>query len=260
MSRNCSRPTPLLAACAEDESPDVAASTTPAPSKRIVRGVIGVAIFAASFGLAAYVVGNRSGVDHLLAAVGAFRIPLAIVIFALVGSAPFSVTDALAISNGVLFGPWLGSAINAGGLLLAATIGYTIALRTSALLDVDRQIARLPAWVKRFAIGSPLFLMAVRLIPGMGGTIATQTAAALKVPLWRQIYTMCAVTVPLSTLLAFGGHAVSRYIETHFVRSAERYAEKHHLHLPHHKPWTPHGRKAPKAGPHSTGTNVTVPP
>lgn len=160
----------------------------------------------------------------------------------------------------MLFGPWLGSAINAGGLVLAATIGYTIALRTSTLLDVDRQIARLTAWVKRFAIGSPQFLMAVRLIPGMGGTIATQTAAALKVPLWRQIYTMCAVTVPLSTFLAFGGHAVSTYIETHFVRSAERYAEKHHLHLPHRNSWTPQGRKTPTNGPQSTDTNVTVAP
>lgn len=213
---------------------DGAASTTPAPPGRFLRNLVGIAIFAVSFALAAYVVANRSGVDHLLAAVGPFRIPLAIVIFALVGSAPFSVTDALAVSNGVLFGPWLGSAINAGGLVLAATIGYAVALRTSAYLDVEGQIARLPAWVKRFAIGSPLFLMAVRLIPGMGGTIATQTAAALKVPLWRQIYTMCAVTVPLSTLLAFGGHAVATYIDTHFITSVERYAEKHNLYLTHH--------------------------
>lgn len=236
MPQPSSRPLPRPAARPDPESPrDIAEVPSPAPSAPLVRRLLGVAIFAASFALAAYVVANKSGVEHLLAAVGPFRIPLAVLIFAIVASAPFSVTDALAVSNGVLFGPWLGAAVNAAGLVLAAILGYAIAERTSKLLNIERQIARLPAWVRRFEIGSPAFLIAVRLIPGMGGTIATQTAAALRVPLWRQIYTMCAVTVPVCTLLAFGGHAVSTYVETHVIQPAERYAAKHHVHLPHHK-------------------------
>jgi hypothetical protein len=95
-------------------------------------------------------------------------------------------------------------------------------------------VQKLPTWIKRLRIGSPAFLIAVRCIPGMGGTIATQTAAAMRVGLWRQIYTMCAVTVPVCTILAFGGHFVSRYVETHIVQPAERYATKHHLHFQHH--------------------------
>ncbi len=189
----------------------------------------------ASFALAAYVVADKRGVDHLLGAVGPFRVPLAVLIFAIVAAAPFSVTDALAVTNGVLFGPWLGSAVNAGGLLLASIIGYAVALRTSTLLDMGHQIARLPTWAKRFEIGSPAFLVAVRLIPGMGGTIATQAAATLHVPLWRQVYTMCAVTVPLSTLLAFGGHAISTYVEKYVVQPAERYATRHDKPLSNHR-------------------------
>jgi uncharacterized membrane protein YdjX (TVP38/TMEM64 family) len=201
-----------------------------------LKRLAGVAIFAVSFALAASVVANKNGVDHVLAAVGPFRIPLAIAIFAVVASAPFSVTDALAVSNGVLFGPWAGSAVNAAGLAAAAILGYVIALRTSRLFGLETQIARLPAWVKRFEVGSPAFLIAVRLIPGMGGTIATQTAATFRVPIWRQIYTMCAVTVPVCTLLAFGGNVLSTYFETHVVQPAERYATKHHLHgLQHHE-------------------------
>ena len=211
-------------------APDTVAD--PAPKPTAVQRFAGIAIFGASFALAAYVVANKHGVEHLLAAVGPFRIPLAMLIFAIVASAPFSVTDALAVSNGVLFGPWLGSAVNAGGLVLAAIIGYYVAIRTSKLLDIERQVERLPHWVKRFKIGSPIFLIAVRIIPGMGGTIATQTAAALRVPLWRQIYTMCAISVPLCTLLAFGGHAVSSYVETHLVLPAERYVERHRRHAP----------------------------
>jgi uncharacterized membrane protein YdjX (TVP38/TMEM64 family) len=200
-----------------------------------LKRLAGVAIFAVSFALAATVVANKNGVDHVLAVVGPFRIPLAIAIFAIVASAPFSVTDALAISNGVLFGPWVGSAVNAGGLVAAAILGYVIALRTSRLFALETHIARLPAWVKRLEAGSPAFLIAVRLIPGMGGTIATQTAATFRVPLWRQIYTMCAVTVPVCTLLAFGGHVLSTYFQTHVVEPAERYAAKHHLHGVQHR-------------------------
>ena len=209
-------------------------SEVPRARPTFAHRVLGVAIFSASFALAAYVVANKNGVDHVLAAVGPFKIPLAILIFAIVASAPFSVTDALAVSNGVLFGPWLGSAVNAGGLVLAAIIGYAIALRTSKLLNVEAQLARLPGWITRYRIGSPMFLIAVRLIPGMGGTIATQTAAALRVPLWRQIYTMCAVTVPVCTILALGGNLVSNYVDLHFVQPAERYAAKHHLHFRQH--------------------------
>ena len=70
--------------------------------------------------------------------------PLAIVIFAVVASAPFSVTDALAIMNGALFGPLVGSLVNAGGIVLAAVLGYAVALRTSKLLDIEATVRRLP--------------------------------------------------------------------------------------------------------------------
>ena len=209
-------------------------TTVASKSAPFVQRIAGIAIFAASFALAAFVVANKHGVDHVLTAVGPFRIPLAVLIFAIVASAPFSVTDALAISNGVLFGPWKGSLVNALGLALAAVIGYAIARRTSKLLDIESQVEKLPRWVKRLQIGSPAFLIAVRCIPGMGGTIATQTAAAMRVGLWRQIYTMCAVTVPVCTILAFGGHFISSYAETHIVAPAERYATKHHLNFHHH--------------------------
>ncbi|GAC1543925.1 MAG: hypothetical protein NVS3B16_11050 [Vulcanimicrobiaceae bacterium] len=189
-------------------------------------------IFGASFLIAAYVVANKHGVDGLLGTLGPFGIPAAIIIFAIVASAPFSVTDALAVSNGVLFGPWLGSGVNAAGLIVAAILGYLVALRTAKLLNIEEQIERLPAWVRRYRVGSPMFLILVRIIPGLGGTIATQTAAALRVPMWRQIYTMAIVTIPVCTLLAFGGNVISNYVEQHIVVPAKHYADRHHLRLP----------------------------
>jgi uncharacterized membrane protein YdjX (TVP38/TMEM64 family) len=198
-------------------------------------------IFSGSFALAAIVVAKKPEVEHLLGALGASRYPLAVLIFAFVASAPFSVTDALAIMNGVIFGPLVGSLVNAAGIVVAAVIGYVVALRTSHLLDIERTVRRLPGWMRHFKIGSPMFLIVVRIIPGLGGTLATQTAAALRVPIWRQIYTMSAIAIPICTALAIGGDALSNYIDAHFVEPASDFAERHHMHFlhPHRRPPTP---------------------
>jgi uncharacterized membrane protein YdjX (TVP38/TMEM64 family) len=201
--------------------------------KVILRRVEAILIFGVSFALAAFVVARKPEVEQLLAAIGPFSMPLAALILAIVASAPFSVTDALAVMNGVLFGPFWGSVVNAAGIVIAAIIGYVVALRTSKLLDIENQVKRLPGWARHFKIGSPMFLIVVRIIPGLGGTIATQTAAALRVPIWRQIYTMSAIAIPICTALAIGGDALSNYIEAHVLAPAASMAEKHHLHLPH---------------------------
>jgi uncharacterized membrane protein YdjX (TVP38/TMEM64 family) len=201
----------------------------------LVRRVEAVGILVASFVLAALVVSHRMLVEHILHHIGWLAVPLSVLVFAIVASAPFSVTDALAVMNGVLFGPLWGSVVNALGLVLAAVIGYFVALRTSAAFDVKAQVEKLPAWTRRFQIGSPMFLICVRIIPGLGGTIATQTAAALRVPIFRQIYTMCAIAVPICTALAVGGDWLSIQIETRIVTPAQHYAEKHHLHMPHRR-------------------------
>jgi hypothetical protein len=120
--------------------------------------------------------------------------------------------------------------------VLAAVIGYLVALRTSQLLDIEASVSRLPAWARHFRIGSPMFLIVVRIIPGLGGTIATQTAAALRVPIFRQIYTMSAIAIPICTALAVGGDAVSNYIEATLIEPARAFSERHHVHFPRRRP------------------------
>jgi uncharacterized membrane protein YdjX (TVP38/TMEM64 family) len=200
------------------------------PVPQLLARVLGVALFVFSFALAAAVIANKHAIDALLATAGIGAYPIAVGVFAIVASAPFAVTDALAVSNGALFGPIAGSLVNAVGLVLAALLSYYVARRTSRLLDIGSQIRRLPPWVQRFRIGSPAFLLLVRIIPGVGGTLATQIAAALRVPLLRHVVTFCIVTIPFCTLLAFGGSAISRYVERHIIMPAEGYAARHHLH------------------------------
>jgi uncharacterized membrane protein YdjX (TVP38/TMEM64 family) len=187
-----------------------------------------------SFALAAFVVRYRVHVQRDLAAIGPLALPLAILLFTVVASAPFSVTDALAIMNGVLFGPVWGSIANAIGIVLAAIVGYLVALRTSSLLDLDRQIAKLPGWARHFRIGSPAFLLTVRIIPGFGGTLATQVAAALRIPLWVHIWTMAAIAIPICTLLAIFGDRAA--IAVHEYYEAHRPHMHMHIPFPHRRP------------------------
>jgi len=194
-----------------------------------------------SFVLAAFVIRHREPVDHLIRTIGPAAYPLAIALFALVASAPFSVTDFLAVMNGSIFGPFWGSVVNAIGLVCAAFLGYAINRRASHLLDLDSALERVPAWVKRFRVGSPSFLIAVRILPGIGGTLATSVAAAFRVPVWIHVVTMCAVAVPICTLLAVFGDRMTLWIhETE--QHARAYYEHHHFRF-HRRP--PHPTSSP---------------
>ncbi|MBV8489709.1 MAG: TVP38/TMEM64 family protein [Candidatus Eremiobacteraeota bacterium] len=193
---------------------------------RLVRRLGGIGLLALSFTLAYAVIRWQPQVEHEIRTLGVLAYPLAIAIFALVASAPFSVTDALAVMNGAIFGPVVGSLVNAIGLVLAAMLGYWVNLRASHLLDLHAYLQKLPAWVKRFPVGSPAFLIAVRVIPGFGGTVATASAAAFKVPMWVHVWTMCAIAVPICTVLAIFGDRVTVFIhQTEF--NARHYCETH---------------------------------
>jgi uncharacterized membrane protein YdjX (TVP38/TMEM64 family) len=160
--------------------------------------------------------------------IGPLAYPLAVIIFALVATAPFSVTDALAVMNGAIFGPVMGSVVNAVGLVLAALGSYALALRTAHLLELGKRIEHLPHWIRRYRVGSPAFLLALRIIPGLGGTLATQSAAAFRVPLFVHVWTMCAIAVPICTLLAIFGDRASTAVHTYF--------EAHKPHMSMHMP------------------------
>lgn len=199
------------------------------------------AVFFASFLLAALVIRYKGHVEYTLATIGPASYPLAILVFALVASAPFSVTDAIAIMNGVIFGPLRGSLVNAVGLVLAAILGYSIARRTSHLLDLESNVERLPAWVRKFRVGSPQFLLMLRLLPGVGGTLATQIAAALKVPIFTQVWTMCAIAVPVCTLLAVFGDGASAWVHHYY----EAHRPHLHMHFHHRHPAPPASAQTP---------------
>ncbi|HEY0798795.1 MAG TPA: VTT domain-containing protein, partial [Candidatus Baltobacteraceae bacterium] len=203
--------------------------------------------------LAALVIRYKFHVEAALRTIGPWAYPLSIALFAIVASAPFSVTDALAIMNGVIFGPLWGSVVNAIGLVIAAVLGYALAKRTSHLLDLDKQIERLPHWIRRFPVGSPAFLLSARVIPGLGGTLATQTAAAFRVPIWVHVWTMCAIAIPVCTILAIFGDRASAAVHGYY----EAHRPRVHVRLPHmHMParWQHLFHQTPEPAPDVTNT------
>jgi len=213
---------------------------------KALRRLLAVAIMVASFAVAYLVIRFQPLVDHYIRHVGALAYPLAIVVFVAVASAPFSMTDALAVMNGSIFGPVWGSILNAVGLVIASMIGYWINRRASHLLDLEAALERLPHWVKRFPIGSPAFLLSVRIIPGFGGTIATATAATFRVPLWVHMWTFCAIAIPICTVLAIFGDRATVFVHEYQGR-AHDYIEHHRPHFNLH--WRRDERPEPKVSP-----------
>ncbi len=203
-----------------------------------VKRLAAFVLLAASFTLAALVIRFQPAVEHMIRTIGAPAYPLAVLVFAIVASAPFSVTDALAIMNGAIFGPINGAVVNAIGLVLAALGGYWINRHATNMLDLEMYLQRLPGWVKRFRVGSPAFLLAVRIIPGFGGTVATASAAAFRVPVWVHVWTMCAIAVPVCTVLAIFGDRVTVAFHSYEHR-VHMYWERHHPNLHRHPKATP---------------------
>lgn len=207
------------------------------------RRLAGLGLLAFSFGLAAVVIRYQPQIEHLIFSIGPkVAVPIATVVFALVASAPFSITDALAVMNGVVFGRFWGSIIDIAGILCAGVIGYWINRRALGLLDLDAAISRLPAWVKRFRIGSPMFLIAVRIIPGFGGTVATASAAAFRVPVWIHVLTMAAVAVPVCIVLTIFGDGLTVWMHGTEAK-AHMYILRHrpHFHFRRHHAHGPVG-------------------
>ena len=198
--------------------------------KPLLRKGAALAILAVSFLLAYFVIRDQPQVAHVIRTIGPFAYPLAVGLFVIVASAPFSVTDALAIMNGAIFGPVKGTLVDVFGLVGAALLGYWINRHATRLWSLDEYLRRLPAWVRRFPVGSPAFLLAVRVIPGFGGTVATASAAAFRVPVWVHVWTMCAIAVPICALLTIFGDRVTVALHGYESRAshyARHYCETH---------------------------------
>lgn len=106
-----------------------------------------------------------------------------------------------AVLNGSMFGLWLGALTTWLSWLGSASVQYAIGRRTAQDLGWEAQVARLPAWLRQFPLGHPLFLIVGRAFPLMAGPINVAAGAARVSP-WRFAWCTAVGVLPPALFLA----------------------------------------------------------
>jgi uncharacterized membrane protein YdjX (TVP38/TMEM64 family) len=134
--------------------------------------------------------------------------PLAILgLQSALAAAPFpSELDALASS--ATYGFTIGALITWAGWTIGSMSQYALARRSAADVSLDEKLARVPAWLKRFPIDHPAFLVCVRWFP-MGYHLANVAAGARRVHPWRQLWVAALGSIPGALVWAAIGAGVS---------------------------------------------------
>lgn len=180
---------------------------------RRLRALIPLAALAFAFLLAYLAVHHREMLTVWLIEAGPLGPLVSIALYVGLVSTPFVSSDILALLNGAIFGFWEGALINCIGVMLGAVSTYLIARRTGEFLDIQKDLERLPPWVKRLPVGSPLFLLALRLVPWVGGTIANNVAGFYKISIFRHLWTTAVVAIPVAVVSAYLGWKASYFLE-----------------------------------------------
>jgi uncharacterized membrane protein YdjX (TVP38/TMEM64 family) len=134
---------------------------------------------------------------------GALAIPLLIPAQSLAAFTPLF-GEMIAGANAALYGFWLGTGMSFVAWMLTAQLQYGIARRTARDFDFDATYARLPAWLRRFPVDHPVFLIGARL--PFGGPIVNTAAGVFGVSLWR--HTWCAALGILPRAMFFASLGV----------------------------------------------------
>lgn len=114
-------------------------------------------------------------------------------------------SDVITIANGAVYGFLLGAVLSWVGWWLAALIEFTIGRRLGDETNLAAQRDKMPAWIRRFPVDHPVFLIFGRQIPGAGGHITTLLPGALGVSYRRFLWCSALGIIPGAvTLAAFG--------------------------------------------------------
>lgn len=134
--------------------------------------------------------------------------PLAMVaIQAGLAAAPFP-SELFALASAAAYGWAIGSVMTWAGWTIGSMIQYALARRGAEDVDLEARVARLPAWIRRFPLDHPAFLVCVRWLP-MGFHLANVAAGARGVPARRQLWIAAVGSIPGAVLWAGVGAGVT---------------------------------------------------
>ncbi len=122
-------------------------------------------------------------------------------------AAPFP-SELVALASSATYGWAIGAIITWAGWTIGSMIQYALARRSATDIPLDEKLARVPAWLKRFPIDHPVFLICVRWVP-MGYHLANVAAGARRVPAWRQLWVAALGSIPGAIIWAGIGAGVS---------------------------------------------------
>jgi uncharacterized membrane protein YdjX (TVP38/TMEM64 family) len=132
---------------------------------------------------------------------GWLAVAVTVPLHALVAVTPFP-SDVVAMTNGAIYGFWLGAALSWAGWFAASFIQYAIGRRAGRDFDIEGWLARSPSRLRRFPVAHPLFLIFSRFVPYVGGHLSTLVPGALAVPLRRFAWCTAVALVPQSLVMA----------------------------------------------------------
>ena len=112
-------------------------------------------------------------------------------------------SDAVAIANGVLYGFWLGVGLSWLGWGLAGVAEFALGRRARRDFCLDTALTKAPAWIRQFPVSHPVYLLASRQIPWLGGHVATFVPGAAGVS-WRRFLWCSAIAIIPSAILMTG--------------------------------------------------------
>lgn len=117
--------------------------------------------------------------------------------------------EIIALANGMLFGPVIGSALTWGGAMLGALLSFALARACGRpflrLVLTEDQRRRLD----RFDPGTGALLLA-RLVPVLSFNLVNYAAGLLGVPWWRFLWTTALGILPLTLVMVLMGGAMLR--------------------------------------------------
>lgn len=187
----------------------------PASAWRRALGLILVAVVVSIAFVVLWAVGQALAFDmdlspaalgERLKAWGRWVLPAALGLVIAYSLLPLPAT-AIAVANGMLFGPWLGTGVTWLGAVIAAILAFVIA-RLAGKPAIERFVpqrydAAFQHWTRAVGAGE---LLIVRLVPVISFTLINYAAGLSGIRLWPFVWTTAVGILPFTAASVLIGH------------------------------------------------------
>ncbi len=118
-------------------------------------------------------------------------------------------SDVMAMANGVLYGFWLGVCLTWLGWVLAGILEFALGRRARHDFCLDTALSKAPGWIRHFPVSHPVYLLASRQIPWLGGHVSTFVPGAAGVSWSRFLWCSALAIIPSSILMTGIGAGIA---------------------------------------------------